>query len=158
VDGNSKTVNLAEYDVVRNADDKVMNDKPISIRAAERLLLTLPKVAPSPEERKPIVDSVAKIKWRKLGGGSFRMKSGKIIKPNQVFEASLDEIPAAFRDVIVPVDKLPEELPLEVVGMNYTVVSKGPGWYNVIDAQGKVVNEKSLRLPEAKALMESLVG
>ncbi len=46
-------------------------------------------------------------KFKKLGGGSFRLttkKSGKvierIIKPGQIFVAALEDIPVAFRDMV----------------------------------------------------------
>ena len=51
------------------------------------------------------------IRWRKEGGGSFRTKiNGKdrIIKPGETFRALPEEIPLAFRDVVVPLDKVPE--------------------------------------------------
>lgn len=97
-----------------------------------------------------------KIKWKKLGGGSFRMASGRIIKQNQVFEATEAEIPKGFRDVIVPVDPIPEPPALEVVPGGYQVRSRGPGWYDVVDAQGKVVNEGALRQADAQKLLEDL--
>ncbi len=52
-----------------------------------------------------------KIWWKKLGGGSFRLDKGsgkyKIIKPGETFQASVNQIPEAFRDVCVPVDGTP---------------------------------------------------
>jgi hypothetical protein len=97
-----------------------------------------------------------KIKWKKLGGGSFRMASGRIIKPNQIFEAAPEEIPMGFRDVVVPVDTIPEPPALEVVPGGYRVMSRGPGWYDVVDAHGKVVNEGALRQADAQKLLEDL--
>ena len=47
------------------------------------------------------------ISWKKLGGGSFRLATGRIIKPNQIFDATEAEIPKAFRDVVVSVKPLP---------------------------------------------------
>jgi hypothetical protein len=48
-----------------------------------------------------------KIQWRKLGRGFFRLPN-RIIKPGGVFWARPDEIPMAFRDMLVPID--PKEL------------------------------------------------
>jgi hypothetical protein len=45
-----------------------------------------------------------KLKWRKVGGGSFRMASGRIIKPNEVFHARVEDIPAPFRDMVVQLE------------------------------------------------------
>lgn len=44
-----------------------------------------------------------KVRFQKLGGGSFRLP-GRIIKPNQFFWAYPEEIPQAFRDSVKPVD------------------------------------------------------
>lgn len=52
-------------------------------------------------------------RWKKTGGGSFRLKSGKIVKPNESFRAKAEDIPKAFRDILIPLDGLPEERPLE---------------------------------------------
>ena len=97
-----------------------------------------------------------KVKWKKLGGGSFRMANGRIIKSNQIFDAKQEDIPVAFRDVVVPVNPLPADRPLEVVQGAYSIKSKGPGWYDVVDSLGKVINEKSLRREDAEKLLESL--
>ncbi len=100
---------------------------------------------------------VDRIKWKKIGGGTFRMASGKIIKPNQEFMAVPEEIPEAFRDVIRPLEYVPE--PVEVSAttpQTYEIVHRSYGWYNIIDSQGKKVNEKSLRKAEAEAMVEQL--
>jgi len=109
------------------------------------------------------VDSSTKIKWRKLQrSGSFRMGNGKIIKPGQVFMATLDEIPEAFRDVIVPVDAksftkanvAKEGSP--AVELDYFAKHISSGWYNVEDSDGKVQNEKKLRKDDAEKLLIEL--
>ena len=99
-----------------------------------------------------------KILWKKLGAGSFRMENGRIIKPNQTFRASLEEIPAAFRDVVVPQEDLPEEKPLPVVSDTYEIRSRSGGWYDVYDQHGKKVNENAMRQSEAQALAASLMS
>lgn len=50
------------------------------------------------------------IRWKKIGGGSFYFKD-QVIKSGQIFTATEDEIPKGFRDVIIPLDKIP---PVEV--------------------------------------------
>lgn len=97
-----------------------------------------------------------KRRWKLLSNKSFRMGRGRIIKPNQVFEATEEEIPKAFRDVVVPVDPLPQEAPLPVLSGGYQVRSRAPGWYDVVDSQGKVVNESALRQDAAQKLIEDL--
>ena len=138
--GEDGMVDLSKYDVVRNLDDKVMNDQPLPARAAERLAMRLPAVPiGEPEELRPIMPN-KKIRWRKLGSGSFRMRDGRIIKQNQIFEATVDDIPMPFRDIVVPVDPLPIDPPLEIAGPGYRIVAKVGGWYDVVDAQGKRLN------------------
>jgi len=98
-----------------------------------------------------------KVKWRKIGGGTFRMSKNRIIKQNQTFMAHPDEIPKQFRDVVVPVEPLvPEEI-LRPVSQKYEVKSdKTPGWYNVFDGNGKQLNERRMKQDAAAILVESL--
>lgn len=102
-----------------------------------------------------------RIRWRKTGGGSFRMKNGKIIKPNQVFLAHPDDIPEAFRDVIVSVDgdlvEKPEEAPLKSATGFEVRKRSNSSWYDVVEpVSGKPINEKALRQAEAEALLAEL--
>lgn len=96
-------------------------------------------------------------RWRKTGGGSFRMANGRIIKKNQVFHAAPDQIPESFRNVVVPVDGV-EEKPVEIVDPSYTIESGTPGYYNVVDTNGKKMNEKQLRQDAAQEMVEALLA
>ena len=95
------------------------------------------------------------IKWKNIGK-SFRTRGGRIIKPNQVFEVLESEIPQAFRDILVPVEPIPAEPVLKVSGSGYQLRHRGNNWYDILDAQGKVVNEKALRQDEARKMLEAL--
>ena len=83
-----------------------------------------------------------KIRWKNTGGGSFWM--GKhIMKPGQVFYAAASDIPAAFRDVIKPVDEIPTPGTIIVKGKVATFEkllreNKGKDGVDLYD----VVNEK----------------
>jgi hypothetical protein len=88
-----------------------------------------------------------------------------IIKPNQTFLAREDEIPLGFRDTIVPVDpvavvKKREEKDREVAEVaeapKYFLKEKGGNWWDVVNEEGKVQNEKSLRKADAEALLKQL--
>jgi len=100
------------------------------------------------------------IKWKKVGGGSFRL-GNRIIKPGQKFTASEDEIPQAFRDVVVPLGSLPESKPAPVihsVDSTYTLKSrKGTVLFDVVNSSGKVLNEKALTKEIAEKLIQDLV-
>lgn len=107
-------------------------------------------------------------KWKKLGGGSFRL-NGHIIKPGQTFKAMESEIPVGFRDVVVRADEAPvgigkapaprkvsppEIKPVEVV---YTKKARATvGWFDVVDSNGKALNEKALREDIADKLVRDL--
>jgi len=110
--------------------------------------------------------------WKKIGGGSLRF-NGRIIKPGQTFRATRNELPEAFLDVIVLADSAPgnrpnpkfppakgpagppEIKPVEVV---YTVKARetGGGWYDVVDSNGKALNEKALKKETAEKLVHDL--
>ena len=103
-----------------------------------------------------------KRRWIKTEGNFFRMKGGKIIKKGQVFTASLDQIPEAFRDTIKPADgkavEPTEEKPklTETEPLSYSVKHRAGQWYDVINSEGKVVNEKALKKADAEELLETL--
>ena len=101
-----------------------------------------------------------KIRFKKTGGGSLRL-GGKIYKPNQTFMAYPYEIPDAFKDVIVPVDPnaVAREEEKKFLGKTheYTLKARSSGgYYDVVDSNGKVKNEKALRHAAALDLIRSL--
>jgi hypothetical protein len=110
-----------------------------------------------------------KIQWQKVGGGSFQM-GRRLIKPGEKFFAFKEEIPKAFRDVVVPLDgsvtwdketKKEEKPVYPVTNVTYTITpieiinpkGKSPLWWNVIGKDGKVLNEKALRKADAEKLI-----
>lgn len=98
------------------------------------------------------------VRWRKEGKGSFRMANGKIIKPGQVFTAKEEDIPIGFRDVIIPLDKLPEQEEIIPVKLDYSLVPTGDsdGLFNIISANGKKLNEQSLTRIKALEMIKDL--
>ena len=97
------------------------------------------------------------IKWRKLGGGSFRM-GNQIIKPGQTFSARLMDIPEGSRDVIAPVNDLPADVKedIKVVKAVYSVKHRSGKWYDVVNTNGKVLNEKAMTRTDALELIKLL--
>ena len=83
------------------------------------------------------------------------MGSGKIVKPNEQFLAYPDEIPAAFRDVLKPVEPLPSA-PAPSSAGSYSLRKKSDNWYDIVDDRGKTVNEKPLQQDEATEILEKL--
>lgn len=109
------------------------------------------------------ISTPEKIRWQKIGGGSLRLTiDGKkhIIKPNEKFKAGLNEVPQAFRDRIIPLDDLPGKAPAPVItGVEtvYVLKQRGKGgWYDVVDLNGKVLNEKALKKEVAEKLVQDL--
>ena len=101
------------------------------------------------------------IRWRKISG-TLILRDKTVIKPGQTFMARPEDIPKVFRDTVVPVN--PEELldpeavlpSVEPEPPSYIIKGIGPGRYNVLDGQGKAVNEKPMSLADAERLVENL--
>lgn len=106
-------------------------------------------------------------KWKKLGGGSLYI-GNRIIKENEVFLATEEEISPAFRDNIVPVG---HETPtsVELSGKTTTTTkAKAPVYkkvvvegeedkFDVVDGKGKKQNEKPLTEEEADEIIKTLI-
>lgn len=103
-----------------------------------------------------------RIQWKKLGRGSLRLGNGKIIKPGQEFWAFEEEIPLAFRDLIKPLGDLPKTKveKVEAAPLEFTLKrrSKTSPWWDVMDLNGKKMNEKALRLDGANKLIDELTA
>lgn len=141
----------------KNEDVAGDESKDAQIEKLKAEITALKKQLQKPEVKPDDSDSPKAISWRKLGGGTFRLGNGKIIKPNQVFTAALEDIPMGFRDIIKPVSgELPQEVPTRSV-TQHEIQSKGIGWFNVINsATGKPMNEKGLRKEDAEKLLAEL--
>lgn len=94
------------------------------------------------------------IRWKKIGNGSFILNN-RYIKPGQIFTATVEEIPTAFRDLIIPLEKLPEDKLLSAKkSSNYSIVEiEGTNTWNIVDSQGKIFNEKPMARLEAEKLL-----
>ena len=107
------------------------------------------------------------ITFKKVGGGAFRFEN-RIIKPGQVFKATWEQIPKAFhnlfevvadtKNAIVlgnQVKKKPE--PEKYVKSEFTIQEiEGEETVNIVDSQGKVINDEPLEKEEAEKLIKSL--
>lgn len=108
-----------------------------------------------------------KIRWKNTGGGSFWMDK-HIMKPGQVFLAAPSEIPAAFRDVLKPVDEIPVpgKTPSIIKGKVATFEKKlrvdkgkkGEELFDVVNEKGKVLNGKGLLEEIADEFLKDLQG
>jgi len=116
---------------------------------------------PAKEVKAAPVEEV-RIRYRKIGGGSLHLKN-RLIKPNEIFLAYPSEIKEAFRDTVIPLEEEPkrpmpkvEPLPKPAVKSAYTLKARGKSrlLFDVVDAQGKILNEKVL----TKTLAEQLIA
>lgn len=127
----------------------------------EEIIPIEPKVELKEEEAKELVElyplAPKPIRWKKIGNGSFILNN-RHIKPGQTFMATVEEIPKAFRDVVVPVEGLPEDPLLNVKkSSNYSIVEiEGTNTWNIVDGHGKVLNEKPMIRIEAEKLLNAL--
>jgi hypothetical protein len=108
------------------------------------------------------------ILWKKEGGGSLRLRiAGRLtmIKPNQQFYAREEEVPDAFKDVVVVVDpeqaakvkKVTEKKVEEASAPNYALQHRNGKWWDVVSESGKVQNEKALTKEAAEELLNTLL-
>jgi len=125
-------------------------------------------------ERTKIASEEKAVQWIKKGGGSLRI-DGKIIKPGQKFSALPSSIPKGFRDLIKPLEPIPYVIPepgakkasapipipktIKVTEAAYKVEPRpnSKTWFDVVDAQGKKLNEKALTQEIANQLVEDLL-
>ena len=124
----------------------------------EEIVPIEPKVELKEEKAKELVEldplAPKPIRWKKIGNGSFILNN-RYIKPGQIFTATVEEIPTAFRDLIIPLEKLPEDKLLSAKkSSNYTLVEiEGTNTWNIVDSQGKIFNEKPMARLEAEKLL-----
>ncbi|MBU0973852.1 MAG: hypothetical protein KKC20_24655 [Proteobacteria bacterium] len=107
------------------------------------------------------------LKWRKEGGGSLRF-GGRIIKPNEVFEARAEEIPNNFKDCIVCLSSKGEifeieEAVEEIIPVQYSLQKNeekksptGAYLWDIVDEKGKVINETPMTKKEAEETIKVL--
>ena len=109
----------------------------------------------------PAAVKSAEVKWVN-NGGAFYTKSGARVDPGATFFAKPDDVPQAFRDVIKPVDPGAveiEEKPKKSVPIDFRMKRRGgTQFYDIVDGDGKRINEKDLAEQEAKTVLSMLVG
>jgi len=154
---NQSVVRLDQFDVIRNSDNKIINPGPLTVKGAEKLVWDLPTPVEEVIEPKEkiMTNQSQELKWLNVSG-IFQTRDGRVIQPGETFKACPEDVPEAFRNTISPLEPLPEDRPLEVVEPQYQIISRGPGWFNVVDGNGKVKNEKPLKQADAQALITSL--
>lgn len=114
----------------------------------------------------PKANVAKKVKYRKVGGGSLRLNN-RIIPPGGTFEAYPEEIPAAFKDLVIPLEDVAQSIPVTtpVPKPTFTIKpvkpleeleSGEPYLVNVVSSTGKVLNENPMEEAIAKKLIEDI--
>lgn len=137
-----------KFNEIDNVDEKIKDDN-LPIVVNETVINeTIIEVIDDPD---PILC------WKKVGGGSLRLPN-KIIKPNEKFFAKRSELPKVFMDDIILLDDEPV-IRKEVIKAtpNYFLKELSDSMYNIVDAKGKVINEKPLSDKDAKNLLNNLL-
>ena len=129
----------------------------------EKLVIPIPEPKAAPKVvPKAVPVSPPVVQWRKNGPGSLRLRTGKIVKQNEVFWAKESDVSPAFRKCIVPVNPnayiAEKEKPLDLEKATYTIAAceSDKTRFNVVNHAGKIINEKPLSLEEAEDLVGAL--
>lgn len=104
-------------------------------------------------------------KWQKIGGGAMRLLNGKRIKPNERFEAKESDIPSM--DLVKKIgsggmkrkgkETKQKEEPIETKKPEYTAKKRETSnYYDVVNEDGKAINEKALTKEKADELVEQM--
>lgn len=104
-----------------------------------------------------------KVWYKKIGGGSLRI-GGKIVKPGEKFRATPESIPKGFRDLLIPLEggsfeevEKKQAVKLDITKSTYKLVKREKSaWFDVVDANGKVLNEKGMKKEIAEKLISDL--
>lgn len=101
--------------------------------------------------------------WKKTSPGSHHTGS-TVIKPGETFKSTLIDIPEAFRNLFTCLDGDPsvdevkkEESLKEALKPVYTLEPAArKGWFNIVNEEGKPINEKPLKEADANELKAAL--
>jgi hypothetical protein len=106
------------------------------------------------------IENDGKIPFKKVGGSCIRW-NGKLVKPGEVIRLNPDEVAASnFKDLLIPMEKVREKTdpPIEIAKVVYTLQPRGKSksLFDVVDGQGKVLNDKALTKEVATNLIDEL--
>jgi len=94
--------------------------------------------------------------WRKVGGGSLYLDN-HILKPNEKFWAARESLPEGFLDSIIPIDNISEkDIKIEKNDLGYKLRSRGGGWFDIVDKEGKKFSQRAMRIDEANKMLADL--
>jgi len=128
--------------------------KPVKVGVKEE-----PKVT---RTKAPEIPLDTRLRWQKIGGGSLRWRN-KIIKPNEVFLAHREDLPHSFMDCLICLDS--EVIQKEKIAVQekasappvlYKLIELQDNLWDVVNEEGKAINENPLDIAQAEALLATL--
>ena len=139
-------------EVVEEEQEEVVEE----VKPKETTKATSKIVVPNPVQEDP------RIWYRKVGGGSLRF-GNRIVKPGEKIQLDPSEVKPAWKDLLIPLSEVPvkKEAPikLDITKSAYSLKQRGEGglWWDVVDSQGKVVNDKALRKEKAEEYIKDMM-
>lgn len=102
----------------------------------------------------------AMFRMKKIGGGGLHLHN-RIIKPGQVFIARMEEIPKAFMNTILVMEQVSGPVKKGVQLSKapkpiYTKQITKNGLYNIVDKNGKILNEQPMTEKDADDTIRKL--
>lgn len=95
--------------------------------------------------------------WRKKEGGTFRLGSGRKVKPNEVFTAYPSEIPEAFKDLFELVEGNADAIERVITSPSkFSIGTREDGLFDVVDMDGKSINDEPMAEEDADKLLMAL--
>lgn len=147
-----EVVEEEQEEVVEEEQEEVVED----VKPKETTKATSKIVVPDPVQEDP------RIWYRKVGGGSLRF-GNRIVKPGEKIQLDPSEVKPAWKDLLIPLSEVPvkKEAPikLDITKSAYSLKQRGEGglWWDVVDSQGKVVNDKALRKEKAEEYIKDMM-
>ena len=139
------------------AETKVVKKKIVKKKAVEEKVPVLTTSKTEVITPQIVVSPPGMCSWRKKEGATFRLGNGKKVKPNEVFRAYPSEIPPAFRDLFELLEG--DENVVERVitaPSKFAIGVREDGMFDVVDPDGKCINDVPLGKEDAEKLLLAL--
>lgn len=93
--------------------------------------------------------------WLKKGGGRMYLADGRVVKQGEKFQASEADV-NGLEVWLEPLEEKPSIVKPVGVKAAFFLRQRSAAWWDVVDNQGKVVNENALRKGDAEELQAEL--
>ncbi|NCB26617.1 MAG: hypothetical protein EOM62_14255 [Bacteroidia bacterium] len=139
------------------AETKVVKKKIVKKKAVEEKVPVLTTSKTEVITPQIVVSPPGMCSWRKKEGATFRLGNGKKVKPNEVFRAYPSEIPPAFRDLFELLEGDENAVERVITAPSKFVIGvREDGLFDVVDPDGKCLNDEPLGEEDAKRLLLAL--